>query len=102
MNQRNMMKRLGSSLLLEYEWVALQEALKRDAGREIQLARADADFLNGHLYNARMSQRVLDVMRSDESMQSVFTTWIKQFPASCLLKTRGYACVAGVLQTLPH
>lgn len=60
------MKRLGSSVLLEYEWDALKDALKRDIDREMKMAQVDTDFVHWHLYNARMAQRLLNVMRGEE------------------------------------
>lgn len=60
------MRPLGSSVLLKYEWDALKDALKRDIDREMKMAQVDPDFLHWHLYNARMAQRLLNVMLSEE------------------------------------
>ena len=60
------MKSLGSCLLLEHEWGALKDALKRDVDREIEKARVDENFLDWHMYNARIAQRLLNLMDSYE------------------------------------
>jgi hypothetical protein len=60
------MKPLGSSVLLNYEWDALKDALKRDIDREMQMAEVNTDCLHCHLFNARMAQRLLDIIYTEE------------------------------------
>lgn len=60
------MKLLAESSLLEHEWAALKDALMRDIEREMTMAQADTDFSHSHLYNARMSQRILQVISGEE------------------------------------
>lgn len=64
--QRIVMSPLGSTVLLKHEWDALKDALKRDIDREMKMAQVTTDFLHWHLYNARMGQRLLDIMHSEE------------------------------------
>ncbi len=67
-DQRVAMKRLAPSSLFEHEWAALKDALMRDIEREMAMAQAqaDGDFSHSHLYNARMSQRILQVIAGEE------------------------------------
>lgn len=60
------MKLLEASHLFEHEWTALKDALMRDIEREMTMAQADTDFLHSHLYNARMSQRILQAIAGEE------------------------------------
>jgi hypothetical protein len=64
--QRIAMTLLAPSSLFEHEWAALKDALMRDIEREMAMAQADTDFSHSHLYNARMSQRILQVISGEE------------------------------------
>ncbi len=63
------MKLIEASSLFEHEWAALTDALMRDIEREMEMAQANTDFLHSHLYNARMSQRILQVIAGEQKMR---------------------------------
>ena len=56
------MNRLPDCFLFPHEWEALKSVLQRDISNELLKASIDNELASWHWRNARISQRIFDLM----------------------------------------